>query len=177
MNQPPVAPTTLLQTSRFTVVEVSRIARDGSLRQRAVVRHPGAVTILPLLDDQRVCLIRNYRVSVNQTLIELPAGTLDPEEDPAEAAQRELLEETGYRAASWRHLHSFFLSPGILDERMHLYLATDLTPGPTALELGEEIETLLTPWDEAIRWIYEGQIQDAKTIAALLFYDRLRERG
>jgi ADP-ribose pyrophosphatase len=90
------------------------------------------------------------------------------------AAQRELAEETGYRAQRWQHLHSFYLSPGILDERMHLYLATDLIPGPPAREPGEEIETLVAPWEEAIQWVRSGVIQDAKSIAGLLFYDRLR---
>ena len=167
-------PKTLLETSRFKVVEVARVARDGSTRTRAVVRHPGAVTILPLTDDGRVCLIHNFRVAVGQTLIELPAGTLDPQEEPLAAARRELAEETGYRAGHWQHLRSFFLSPGILDERMHLFLATGLVAGDPAREPGEEIETLLTPWDEALRWIATGDIQDAKTIAGLLLYDRLR---
>ena len=167
----------LLQTSRFRVVAVDRPTRDGSTRTREIVRHPGAVLVLPMVDEQRVCLIRNYRLSVDQTLIELPAGTLDREEDPLAAAQRELAEETGYRASGWRHLHSFYLSPGILDERMHLFLATDLAAGDPAREPGEEITNLVTPWDEALRWIQTGEIQDAKTIAALLFYDQRRREN
>jgi ADP-ribose pyrophosphatase len=122
-------------------------------------------------------LIRNFRVSVQQTLIELPAGTLDPGEDPQTTAQRELAEETGFRAGRWQHLHSFYLSPGILDERMHLFLATDLVAGPPAREPGEEIETLITPWGQALAWIASGEIQDAKTIAGLLFYDQLRRKA
>jgi len=164
----------LLRTSRFNVVEVSRVATDGSIRQRQILRHPGAVTILPMVDDQRVCLIRNFRVTANRPLLELPAGTLDPQEDPQEAAKRELAEETGYRAGCWRHLHSFYLSPGILDERMHLYLAIDLVAGEPAREPGEEIETLVTSWEEALCWVQTGEIEDAKTIAGLLFYDQFR---
>jgi ADP-ribose pyrophosphatase len=167
----------LLTTSRFRVVEISRVATDGSVRKREILRHPGAVTILPMVDDQQVCLIRNFRVTVNRPLIELPAGTLDPREEPLQAAQRELAEETGYRAGGWRHLRSFYLSPGILDERMHLYLATDLVAGAAAREPGEEIENLVVPWGEALRWIQTGEIEDAKTIAGLLFYHQLYRAG
>jgi ADP-ribose pyrophosphatase len=168
---------TLLRTSRFRVVEVSRRAADGSSRTRAVIRHPGAVTILPLVDPETVCLIRNFRVSVGQTLIELPAGTLEPGEDPQTTAQRELAEETGFRAGRWQQLRVFYLSPGVLDERMHLFLATELVAGPPAREPGEEIETLVTPWGQALAWIDSGEIHDAKTIAGLLLYDRLRRTG
>ena len=166
----------LLVTSRFSVVEVDRRTPDGQLRSRAVVRHPGAVTIIPVVDDDHVCLIRNFRVSVNQTLIELPAGTLEPPEPPLQAAYRELQEETGYRAVSMRELHGFYLSPGILDERMHLFAATDLEMIGAAREPGEEIENLVVTWNEAIELVESREIQDAKTIVALLLYDRLRTR-
>jgi ADP-ribose pyrophosphatase len=163
----------LLTTSRFKVVRDSYQTSNGQIKSREIVRHPGAVVIVPRLDDGRVCLIRNYRISVNQTLIELPAGTLDPQETPQSQAERELIEETGYRAATMRELHSFYLSPGILDERMHLFLATGLTEGAPARETGEEIDNLVVPWAEAIAMIFSGEIQDAKTIASLLYVDRL----
>ncbi|MEO8494333.1 MAG: NUDIX hydrolase [Planctomycetota bacterium] len=167
----------LLVTSRFRVEEVARRTPDGQIRTRAVVRHPGAVTIIPMVDDDRVCLIRNFRVSVNQTLIELPAGTLEPPEPPEQAADRELREETGYRAGTMRELHGFYLSPGILDERMHLFVATDLESIGTAREPGEEIENLVVTWREAMQLVESREIQDAKTIVGLLLYDRLRSRG
>lgn len=167
----------LLVTSRFAVEEVERKSPDGQVRKRAVVRHPGAVTIIPMVDIDRVCLIRNFRVSVDQTLIELPAGTLEPPEPPAEAADRELREETGYRAGSMRELHGFYLSPGILDERMHLFVATDLEAVGTAREPGEEIENLVVSWREAMELVESREIQDAKTIVGLLLYDRLRASG
>ena len=167
----------LLVTPRFTVVRESHPTSRGGVRTREIVRHPGAVVILPLLDDGRVCLIRNYRVSVKQTLIELPAGTLEPPEEPIVTAERELTEETGYRAAKLEELHAFYLSPGILDERMHLFLATGLTPGQPAREAGEEIENLVLPWEEAVQMALDGRIQDAKSIVGLLLVDRLkRER-
>lgn len=162
----------LLETKKFRVVRETQTTPSGKQKTREIVRHPGACVIVPLLDDGRVCLIRNYRIAVNQTLIELPAGTLEPPEPPLETARRELIEETGYRPAKIEPLHAFFLSPGILDERMHLFLATGLTAGDTAREEGEEIENLLVPWQQAIDMIFDGTIQDAKTIVGLLWLDR-----
>ena len=167
----------LLVTSRFSVEEVDRRTPDGQIRKRAIVRHPGAVTVIPMVDDDHVCLIRNFRVSVNRTLIELPAGTLEPPEPPEQAAVRELHEETGYRAGTMRELHGFYLSPGILDERMHLFVATDLEAVGAAREPGEEIENLVVSWREAMALVESREIQDAKTIVGLLLYDRLRSRA
>jgi ADP-ribose pyrophosphatase len=164
----------LLQTSNFRVVRETQTTPAGKTKTREIVRHPGACVIVPLLEGGRVCLIRNYRIAVGQTLIELPAGTLEPPEPPEVTAERELIEETGYRAAKFELLHTFFLSPGILDEKMHLYLATGLTAGESAREEGEEIENLPVPWDEAIAMVFSGQIQDAKTIVGLLWVDRLK---
>ena len=164
---------TLLTTRRFRVEEVAESLPDGSLRTRQIVRHPGAVTIVPMVADNQVCLIRNFRVSVEQTLIELPAGTLEPNEDPLHTAERELIEETGYRAGKIEHLHSFYLSPGVLDEKMWLYVATELEHVGAAREEGEQIENLIVPWKQAIEMIFNGQIQDAKSIVGLLYYDRL----
>ena len=166
----------LLVASRFKIVREYQETREGR-RPREIVRHPGAVVVLPLLDDGRVCLIRNYRLSVKQTLIELPAGTLEPGEEPIVNAERELIEETGYRAVKLEQLHAFYLSPGILDERMHLFLATGLTAGATALEAGEEIENLIVPWEEALEMAVDGRIQDAKSIVGLLLVDRLLKSG
>jgi ADP-ribose pyrophosphatase len=165
---------TLLETRRFRVVLTRREAPGAPPHEREVVRHPGAVVILPLLDDGRVCLIRNRRISVDQELIELPAGTLEPGEDPHLAAERELHEETGYRAASLSKLHAFYLSPGILDERIHLFLAEGLLAGDARPDPGEEIENLIVPWSEAIQMTLDGRIQDAKSLVGLLVYDRLR---
>jgi ADP-ribose pyrophosphatase len=167
----------LLTASRFRVVREIVATPSGKLKTREIVRHPGACVIVPLLADGRVCLIRNWRIAANQTLIELPAGTLEPPELPAVTAERELIEETGYRAAKIEFLHAFFLSPGIMDEKMHLYLATSLTAGEAAREEGEEIENLLVEWDEAIGMVFRREIQDAKTMVGLLWVDRLRREG
>ena len=159
----------LLQARRFTVVRETQTTADGKALTRDVVRHPGAVTILPMVDDEHVCLLRQFRISVNRWLIELPAGTLEPNEPPELTAGRELIEETGYTASNLEFLHAFLLSPGILDEQMHLFRATGLTLGSTAREEGEEIENLVVSLAEARRMIYRGEIQDAKTIVGLLW--------
>ena len=168
-------PELLLTTSKFRVTRETVTAGAGKTKTREIVRHSGACVIVPLLDDGRVCLIRNWRIAVGKTLIELPAGTLEPPEPPHVAAERELMEETGYRAAKIEFLHAFFLSPGILDEKMHLYLASGLAAGETAREEGEEIENWLVPWDEAIAMIFRREIEDAKTIVGLWWVDRLRK--
>ena len=144
----------------------------GKHHRREVVVHPGAVVVLGLLDDQRVLLIRNRRDAVGQTLLELPAGTLEKNEDPINCAGRELLEETGYLAQRLRPIGTYFTSPGVLSEKMYAYAAYDLQQRKSALEEGEEIEVEPTAFDEAIRMIRDGRIQDAKTIATLLTYDR-----
>ena len=175
----PEPPELLLQASRFSVVRMTEDFADGTSRAREVILHPGSVVILPLLDPLldggRVVLIRNYRVAVGETLIELPAGTLEAGEDPRVAAERELAEETGYRCRELRSLHAFYMSPGILRERMHLFLATGLVEGNAAREPGERIENLIVSWAEALRLAVSGQIQDAKTLTAILLYEHLRK--
>ena len=164
-------PRLLLQARRFRVVERELPTPAGPLDYQ-FVQHPGAVVIVPRLADGRVCLIRNHRVAVGQTMIEAPAGTLEPGEPPEQTAHRELEEETGYCAAEMTPLPPFSMSPGILDEQMHPFLATGLTEGPPNREPSEQIENLTIEWNEAIEMIRTGQIADAKTIAVLLYVDR-----
>ena len=164
----------LLQAQRFRVLRLTRTLGDGKSHAHDVIIHPGAVVILPLIAPERVCLIRNFRMAVNETLVELPAGTIDPNEDPLETAKRELIEETGYRAGRMEKLSEFFMSPGILHERMHLFLATELERGNSALEQGEEIVTEVVDWNTAMKMVENGEIHDAKTLVGLLLYDRMR---
>jgi ADP-ribose pyrophosphatase len=158
-----------IQVAVETVIEA-----DGRTVQRDVILHPGAVAILPLLDAGRVCLLRNQRPVVGETLWEIPAGTLEPGEDPAHAAVRELAEETGYSAARWQRLGAFYPSPGVLDETTHLFVAQDLTPGQMHLEAGEHIEPQVVGWQQALAWTRDGTIRDAKTLIAILLWEQTK---
>lgn len=164
----------LFRASRFNIEEVHQHLDDGSSCARQVVRHPGAVVILPILNDGRVCLIHSFRVAVQEWLLELPAGTLEPPIPPQEQAFRELHEETGYRAEKMTHVHTFCMSPGILDEQMHFYVATGLVEGRPEREVGEQIDNRVFSWEEIDHLIRDGKIKDAKTLVALLWYLRYR---
>ncbi len=155
---------------RLLAVEVVR----WGLVSREVVRHPGAVLIVPQLDGDRLALVRNYRVAVKQRLWELPAGTLEPGERPQIAAGRELEEETGYRAAVIEHLGDFYTSPGFCDELMRVFTAERLEFVGQRLEPHEDIEVGVVTVDEAIAMIDDGRIIDGKTIAALYLWMRRR---
>ena len=165
----------LLETSRFNVVEVPASPDKPDGKKRQVVRHPGAVAILPMVDDDHVCLIRNFRVSVNQALVEIPAGTLEPNEPPIDTAYRELIEETGFHASSMEQIHRFLLSPGILDEWMHLYVATGLSEGAPCREEGEDIENMVVSWSKAVQMVMDQTITDSKSIVGILLYDQIRK--
>ena len=146
--------------------------RDGVPVRRDVVIHPGAVAILPLLDGGRLCLLRNWRPNVGETLWEIPAGTLEPGEPIEAAAARELAEETGYTAGQLEKVAEFFPSPGVLTEKTHLFVARNLTPGTMHPEAGEQLEPQIVPWTQALAWTMDGTIRDAKTLVALLWWER-----
>lgn len=168
------SPEVLLTARRFRVVRKADPSQGTPGASKEIIEHPGAVVILPLLDDGRVVLIENYRLSVDRRLLEIPAGTLEPGENPAEAALRELAEETGYRAGRIELWIQFYPSPGILTERMFLYAATDLTLGSPALEADEDIRVRIVSANEAIELVRRGEIEDAKTIAGLLWWHTFR---
>jgi ADP-ribose pyrophosphatase len=157
-------------------LELHRLENDQTAvrHTREVCVHPGAVAILGLLDDQKVVLIRTYRYAIGQYLYELPAGTLEEGEDPLNCAGRELLEETGYLAGRLQPLLTLFTSPGILSEKMYVFTAYDLQHSETALEEGEDITVHAVALEEAVEMIRDGQIQDAKTVAGLLYYASFR---
>ncbi|HOW19573.1 MAG TPA: NUDIX hydrolase [Phycisphaerae bacterium] len=137
---------------------------------REIVVHPGAVVVLPVLTDTDIVMIRNYRYAIERELIELPAGTLEPGEDPAACAARELEEETGYRAGRIEPLGEFYTTPGITDELMRCFVAHDLRKTSQRLDTGERIRPEVVPFEQAIDWIRQGTIVDGKTIAVLLRY-------
>ncbi|MEM7437899.1 MAG: NUDIX hydrolase [Myxococcota bacterium] len=163
----------LLRAAKFDVARLTFEGPDGAPIVRDVVEHPGAAVILPVLDDGRVVLIRNLRRIVGKTLWELPAGTLEPGEAPEICAARELEEETGFRAGTMTGLTEFFASPGVLNERMYGYLATDLEKTSQNLDEGEEIEVFPTPTWQVRDMLKEGHIEDGKTIALLLYWMHL----
>lgn len=148
---------------------------DGSRVSREVVLHPGAVAILPMLDAQHICLVRNERYAVGETLLEIPAGTRKPAESAEATAIRELEEETGNRAAGWRKLAEFYPSPGILSEKMDLFLATELMAGQMNLDAGERLTPEVVNWSDAVKWALDGTIRDAKSLVGILLWDRLRQ--
>lgn len=173
---PPSQPETRLSSQCLYDGRVVRLELDavrlasGLETQREVIRHPGAVVIVPLTDDGRVVLIRQYRYAAGRTLLELPAGTLDhPGEEPQAAAERELLEETGHRAREWRRIAGFFSAPGFCDELLHCYLALGAQPaGEAAPDPDETVETVLLPLSAAQTMARRGELADAKTICGLL---------
>ncbi|MBM3965735.1 MAG: NUDIX hydrolase [Planctomycetes bacterium] len=167
----------LFRAKRFDVEEVQEQLEGGQLLSRHVVRHPGAVVVLPLVDPQHICMIHTYRVAIDKWQLELPAGTLDKGLPASEMAHLELMEETGYRAGVMTHVHTFAMSPGILDEKMHFYVARDLTPGETQRELGEQMSNRILSWSEVDRQLRDGNIIDAKTLVGLLWHMRYREHA
>ncbi len=136
-----------------------------------IVRHPGGVGVLPVHYDRTVTLIRQLRPAAGASLLEIPAGRLNPGEDPAACGRRELAEETGLTAAFLSPLGVLHSSPGVFDEVIHLFLAGGLSQEEASPEHYEEIETVRLPLDEALRMARDGRISDGKTIAALFRAD------
>ena len=141
---------------------------DGSRGTREYIRHPGAVAVVPLFDDGRVLLERQFRYPQGREFVEVPAGKLDPGEPHLATAKRELLEETGYTAGEWRRIGIIHTAIAYTDEAIELFSAKKLKHVGRKLEAGEFLETLTVPFDEAIAMIRDGRITDAKTVAALL---------
>lgn len=165
----------VLVGSRFKVERRLLTRRDGGTEAREVVLHPGSVVILPLLDDGRIVMIRNTRFTVEQTLWELPAGTLDPDESVRDCAARELEEETGYRAQELEPLLEFYPTPGIANERMHAFVASGLSPSHQELDETEQIEVVPLAPEEVLRMVRAREIEDGKTLAVLLYHQLITQ--
>ncbi len=161
----------------FDVVRSSVRFPDGGVIERSVVRHPGAVAIVAIDDAGRWLLIRQYRLAVAQELLEIPAGTVDPGEAPETTAQRELREETGFAADSIERLGGTWMVPGYCDEYIHYFLATGLRPNPLAHDADEHLSAPIPmTYGQVVEAVEDGRIQDAKTVVALLLYERHRLR-
>jgi ADP-ribose pyrophosphatase len=166
-----------IYTARKFVLEKRTIEIRGKPHVLEVIRHPGAAVVLPLLDDGRIVAIQCYREAVGGYLLEIPAGTLGRGEQPVHCAERELAEETGYRAAKFEPLVDVYPSPGILTEHMHIFVATGLTPGPSAQEAGEDIRLHPITLEDGLAGIRDGLIKDAKTMIAWLYFERFCRKG
>ena len=172
----------MLHKGRYLTFRIDTIERaDGTRATREIAGHPGAVAILAIDDEDQVLFVRQYRVAVGEALLEIPAGTLDVAddgsiEDPEIAAPRELEEETGMRAGSWRKIAAFYTAPGFASELMHLYLATDLRPADDDRLTPDEDERLSLErmsWQDAVAAAERGEIHDGKTLVALLWLSGL----
>jgi ADP-ribose pyrophosphatase len=164
-----------IHTGRVVRLDVDTVRfPDGSTGQLELIRHPGAAAIVPCASDPpgadpTILLIRQFRYATGGQLWEIPAGTLDPGEDPEACARRELMEETGVTAARLQRLTSIWTTPGFTNEVIHLYLATGLTTGEPSRERDEFIEVVPQPLSRVLALIREGEIRDAKTVVAILY--------
>jgi ADP-ribose pyrophosphatase len=161
------------QCKLFRVTEDRAVDRKSGFQiERSVVRHSGSAVMMAVDEKKRVLLVRQYRLPAERYLWELPAGRLDPGEKPLQAARRELAEETGYRARTWTKLASFWVSPGYVQERMTIFLATDLTEGQATPMDDEQIESRWFTRKEMSELIRNGKIEDAKTMIGFLMWQR-----
>ena len=162
-------------TGRVLNLDIDTVAfPNGSVGELEIIRHSGASAVVPFLsdpsgEDPQVLLLRQYRYAADEVLYEVPAGRLDPGEDPADCARRELMEETGCSAQTIVHLYTMYTTPGFTDEKIYVYMASGLTQGKTSHEADEFITVEAVTLSRALGLIQEGVIKDAKTALSLLF--------
>jgi len=174
--EPTLSSETVFSGNLIDVQKVTVRLPNGKTTTREIVVHPEVIAVVPVLDDGRLVLVRQYRKPAERILLEVPAGGVDSGENAEEAVRREMLEETGYRVGSTELLTSFYTSPGYTTELMHLFLASNLEAGQPTEET-DQIEVVPLTLDEAFRRIETGEMADAKSILALLMYARrLKER-
>jgi ADP-ribose pyrophosphatase len=164
-----------IHTGKVVNLDIDRVRfPDGSEGEIEIIRHSGASAVVPFLsdpkdEDPQILLLRQYRYAADQVLYEVPAGRLNPGEDPAVCARRELMEETGCRAAEVEHLYTMYTTPGFTDEVIHVYMATGLERGATEHESDEFITVETVTLSRALELIKEGEIKDAKTALSILY--------
>ena len=160
----------------FNVDRLTVRLPDGREALRDVVRHPGAVAIVALTDEGRICLVRQYRTALGRVTVEIPAGKLDPGEDPLDCARRELAEETGMRAEKIAFLTTIATSDGFTDELIHIYMATGLTFADSSPDDDEFINVDLVELPELVDAVLDGRVEDAKTVVGALICDAVSHR-
>jgi ADP-ribose pyrophosphatase len=159
--------TTLHQGRVFRLVGEKYTLDNGVTSDMDFIQHPGAAAMVPMLNQTEVVLIKQYRHAIREFIWEIPAGTLDPRESPINCAKRELIEEIGYSANDWHQLGTITPLPGYSDERIHIFLASDLRTAEQHLDEDEMINVKVIKFDEALKMILKGEISDGKTISGL----------
>lgn len=171
---------TSIYEGRIIKVKVDEVLLpNGNTAKREIVNHQGAVAVLPLTDEGKLVAVRQFRKPLEKTIVEIPAGKLEPGEEPLQCAIRELEEETGYTAEHYEHLSSFYTSPGFADELLHVYIATGLKKGESRPDEDEFVDILELTLEEAQQLHQTGEICDAKTVVALFVWENrlLRRHG
>jgi ADP-ribose pyrophosphatase len=164
-----------IYSGRIINLEIDRVRfPNGSTGELEIIRHPGASAVVPFLgdpvgDDPQILLLKQYRYATEEFLYEIPAGRLDPGEEPIDCAHRELMEETGCNAERMEHLYTFYTTPGFTDERIHAFMAVGLTRGDTRHETDEFITVETMTLSHALGLIERGEIKDAKTALSILY--------
>lgn len=152
-----------------------KVTVQGGISYREIVEHNGGAVIAALTDDKKLVMVRQYRKPAGKVMLEVPAGKIDPGEEPLAAAARELKEETGYTAADTRFLTVFYPSVGYSEEVLHLYLCTGLTPGETCFDENEAIDIEEIEVEKLFKMAMDGELEDAKTIIAVLMVKALTD--
>jgi len=146
---------------------------DGGTAAREWIEHPGAVAVIAVTDAGELVMERQFRYPLGRDMIEIPAGKIDPGEDPLETAKRELAEETGYTAAEWSHVATIHLAIGYSNERIEIYVAKGLRAAKASLDEEEFLEVFTLPLATALAWVREGKITDAKTLSGLFWAEKV----
>ena len=160
----------LFQGRIIRLVERKLLLPNGRRTTYHIVQHPGAVAIVPVHANGDVILLKQFRPSIGIEIYEIPAGTIEKGETPLATAKREIIEETGFKAKRWTKIADFYTAPGFCDERMHVYLARDLTPAQADADVDEILKPVRMSIDTALKLIRTQHIRDAKTIAGLMIY-------
>jgi ADP-ribose pyrophosphatase len=146
---------------------------DGTISTREFISHPGASMVIPVTTEGKLIMIRQFRYPLKKVFVEFPAGKIDKGEEPLKTAQRELLEETGYIASDYKHLVTFHPTIGYADEKIAIYVATGLKPGPQKLDHGEFLEVFELGFSEAMQLMKNHEITDSKSMIGLFWYQQL----
>ncbi|MBR6700407.1 MAG: NUDIX hydrolase [Firmicutes bacterium] len=165
---------TVIYDGKIMTVKLHDVIANGIATKREIVHKGGAVAIVPVKDDGSVVMVRQYRIAVEEELLEIPAGLMDPGEEPLETAKRELKEETGYTAEKWTHMTEFYPTAGFCNEYIHIFLAEGLTPGETSFDETENIEMEEYSMEELLKMIKTGEVHDGKTVAGIALAKLMR---